>query len=138
MTNNLILGIIGERKNYGNWKVKTEDFSSLSVFYSYEGTNKKGETISVEIVAVDYTDKYGSKTIKSFIKNGYLKKPLSIALLARTYTTDEKGNCRGLAYNPTVKRQEKRAIINFDWFEEASEENLYKLLNEIEKRFLAA
>lgn len=107
-------------------------------WFHYPDENKKGETILVEM-------SYGydrTKQFKEYKKHGFTDKVLDTAIFVSTYVRkapDKHGfrDCY-MGYNPAHKPSDdgKRWVINFDWTFEVSEENIQRLLDEIERRFL--
>lgn len=114
-------------------KMKIRKMTDHRYFYEFEEKNNKGENIVIEVTEC-YSD--GNKDSLPYLwkKNGYINKILFSYYSIDTFVTDEKGNCR-MKYNPTVKLSDdkKRYVINFDWMLEVNENNLQRILNEIEK-----
>lgn len=65
--------------------------------------------------------------------DGYTPTVLDDWWSVQTFAYDIDGNCYG-RYNPTVKREGTRAVVDFSWKLSATEGNLEKILREIERR----
>lgn len=114
-----------------NFKIKK--MGEHRYFYEFLEKNKKGEKIVVEITKVFPELTKGSLPML-WKEHGFTKKLYQSYLCADVYVTDEKENCYG-KYNPTVKPSEddKRYVINFDWMLEVSDENIEKILKEVNR-----
>lgn len=109
------------------------------------GKNKSGEKLQATIVSVSHDLKDKHSLMNLWVKNGWLEKPLKSYWSIDTYAKDADGNCFR-KYNPqeylyrqvskkTGKVIVSRNRIDFDWMLDANEENLQKIIGEIEKRF---
>ena len=113
--------------------VKIKKMGDHRFFYEFLEKNKKGEKIVVEV-----TECYSNceKDSLPFLwkEHGFTKKLYKSYLCADVYVTDEEGNCYR-KYNPTVKPSDdgKRYVINFDWMLEVSDENIEKILKEVNR-----
>lgn len=123
--------------------------------YTFSEKNEKGELIQVELSKCEPDNKLGSSLPRLWAKNGFIDRVLESYWCVDTYATEENGNCYG-RYNPQVmdkvevttegyynkekdeyeNREVKkcRHVLNFDWLLEPTEENLIKLLEEVERR----
>ena len=125
-----------------NWEFERKQGNSIYLL-NYKNQNSKGESLTVEISYCD-PDNSDKKSLPNlWKKSGYIDRVLENYLVLHTYVEDENG-CWD-RYNPQTKpytRYEKGKcvesikIINFDWMFEAIPENVIKLLNEVERRFL--
>lgn len=99
--------------------------------YEFVDKNRKGEKISVEIIGMTY-EKGGLPEL--WLKYGYIRKLLDSYMWVDVYVTDKEGNCYN-RYNPTIKRAKEgnRNVINFDWLMEFNDNNIKKVLREIER-----
>lgn len=102
------------------------------LFYEYEELTPKGERLVVEMLRFDNPGGKNSIPVL-WRKHGYTSTVLDDWWSVNTYAYDNEGNCYG-RYNPTVKREESRAVTDFDWKLPATEENRERLLREIERR----
>ena len=102
------------------------------LFYEYEELTPKGERLVVEMLRFDNPGGKNSIPVLRH-KHGYTSTVLDDWWSVNTYAYDNEGNCYG-RYNPTVKREESRAVTDFDWKLPATEENRERLLREIERR----
>lgn len=101
-------------------------------FYKYEEPTPLGERVVVELCRCENPG--GSNSIPAlWHKRGYTSTVLDDWWSVQTYAHDSEGNCWG-RYNPTVKREGARPVIDFDWLFPATEANREKLLREIERR----
>ncbi len=108
-----------------------EQMADTRWFYTFTDTNNKGEKIIIELSKCE--DSSFKKSLpKLWKQNGYIDRVLETYWGIETYTKDTEGNSFG-RYNPQHKLSEdkKRAVINFDWMFEATEENKEKLINEV-------
>ena len=94
---------------------------------TFEGENKKGECIDVELSRIRAES---SSIMDNWVKNGYIPKSLPTWWSIYVYVTDKDGNCYG-RYNP--QELPKSHNTNFDWVLEGTEENRIKILEEIER-----
>lgn len=100
-------------------------------------TNDKD--LKVEVCLIEH-DRSKTSLMSLWVKNGYMKKFIPTTWSIRCYYTREDGTCCE-AFNPQIKSEPNeygtspRSVINFDWELEATEENLQKLLDEIERRY---
>lgn len=104
-------------------------------FYTFTESNAKGETLTIELSLC--TNWGGSHALPILWKqHGYIDRVLETYWCISTYAKDTEGNCYG-RYNPQDKLSEdgKRAVINFDWMFEATEENREKLIDEAFRLF---
>ena len=99
-------------------------YRELNIF---EGENKKGECIDVELSRIRAES---SSIMDNWVRNGYIQKSLPTWWSIYVYVTDKDGNCYG-RYNP--QELPKSHNINFDWVLEGTEENRIKILEEIER-----
>ena len=115
----------------GNIEIKK--MCETRAFYEFKDKNKKGEKIVVEITKVFPELTKGSLPML-WKEHGFTKKLYTSYLCADVYVTNEEGNCYG-KYNPTVKpsKDGKRYVINFDWMLEVSDENIEKILKEVNR-----
>lgn len=107
-------------------------------YYKFTEQNAKGETFTIELSKCENSG--GSHALPIlWKKHGYTDRVLETYWCISTYMTDTEGRCWGV-YNPQSKRSEdgKRAIINFDWMFEATEENKEKLIDEAFRLFSTA
>jgi len=107
-------------------------------WYKFTDQNAKGETFTIELSKC--TNCGGSHALPVLWKqHGYIDRLLETYWCISTYMTDTEGRCWG-AYNPQSKRSEdgKRAVLNFNWMFEATEENKEKLIDEAFRLFSEA
>jgi hypothetical protein len=107
-------------------------------FYEFTEPNAKGETIVLELMKC--TNSGSSQALPIlWHKHGAIDRVLETYWCVETYATDTEGMCYG-RYNPQSKLSEdgKRAVINFDWMFEATEENKQKLIDEAFRLFSTA
>lgn len=107
-------------------------------FYTFTEPNAKGEKLVIEIMKC--TNSGGNHSLPVlWHKNGMIDRVLETYWSIETYATDTEGMCYG-RYNPQSKLSDdsKRAVINFDWMFEATEENKEKLIDEVYKLASAA
>ncbi|WP_315069283.1 hypothetical protein [uncultured Clostridium sp.] len=118
-------------------KYTVEQMSEIRWFYSFTDVNDKGEKLIIELTKC--TDSSLPKSLpKLWRKGGYIDRVLETYWSIQTYVEDTEGNCFG-RYNPQHKLNEAgRAVINFDWMFEATEENRKKLINEVYQLFSSA
>lgn len=112
-----------------------EQMAETRWFYTFAEPNTKGETLVIELSKC--TNWGGSNALPVlWKKHGYIDRVLETYWSISTYVRDTEGNCYG-RYNPQSKLSEdgKRAVINFDWMFEATEDNKEKLLDEVVKIF---
>lgn len=109
--------------------------SETNWFYEFTEPNAKGETLIIELSKCDNPG--GSHALPIlWKKHGFIDRVLETYWCISTYVRDTEGNCWGM-YNPQHKLSEdgKRAVIDFCWMFEATEENKEKLLDEALKIF---
>jgi len=107
-------------------------------WYKFAEPNAKGETLTIELSLC--TNCGGSHALPVlWYKSGMTDKVLETYWCISTYVTDTEGRC-WIMYNPQSKRSDdgKRAVINFDWMYEATEENKEKLIDETFRLFSSA
>lgn len=100
-------------------------------FYTFTDKNAKGETICFELSKCENSG--GSHALPVLWKqHGYIDRILDTYWCLEVYATDTEGQCWG-RYNPQHKLSDdgKRAVINFSWTFEATEENREKLIDEV-------
>lgn len=102
------------------------------LLYTYEELTPKGERLVVELLRFENSG--GANSIPArWHKNGYTSTVLCDWWSVQTYAYDTDGNCY-MRYNPTVKCEGTRAVVDFSWKLSATEENREKILSEIERR----
>lgn len=110
------------------------------------GKNKKGEKLQATITPISHDLKNKHSLMNLWVKNGWLEKPLKSYWNIDTYAKDAEGNYFR-KYNPqeylyrqvsekTGKVMVSRNRIDFDWMLDANEENLKRIIDEIERRFI--
>lgn len=110
-----------------------ENAYTFRCLYDFKGTNRKGETLRVEIsTGEDSGDKRSLPRL--WYKAGNTPTILRRYWHVITYVMDAEGNCWG-TYNPQHTTGHK---INFAYMLEATPENLTAILRECVKRFNAA
>lgn len=117
--------------------------SGKTLWYNYNGKNRKGETLVVSLSPV--VDEGDNNIMKIWREKGYIPKTQMSWWALSVYVYDEKG-CWGkydpqteyyiIIHNGNIVRSYPQ--INFNWALEANEENRVKLLNEVERLFLEA
>ena len=115
-----------------------EQMAETRWFYNFTETNAKGEKILIELSKC--TNSGGKNALPVLWKqHGFIDRVLETYWCIETYATDTEGMCYG-RYNPQTKLSEdgKRAVINFNWMFEATEENKEKLINEVYRMASAA
>ena len=109
--------------------------------YTFSEQNRNGERLQVELVEVRPDNRSKSSLPNLWQKHGYTKKRLESYFSVATYATDAEGVCCG-RYNPQTKVEavngKPRAVINFDWMLEVTEQNRERLLRECYNRFINA
>ena len=107
-------------------------------FIEFNTKNQKCETLTIELTKC-FDNESNNSLPKLWFKNGYTDRILKSYWSVNTYVKDSEGRSWG-RYNIQNKLSEdgKRSEINFDWMFEATEENKYKILNEIYKLFSSA
>ena len=115
-----------------------EQMAETRWFYTFTEPNDKGEKILVELSLCTNSGSSHALPIL-WKKHGAIDRILETYWSIETYVTDTEGNCWG-RYNPQTKLSEdgKRAVINFDWMFEATEENKEKLIDEVYRLASAA
>jgi len=108
-----------------------EQVAETRWFYTFTEKNTKGEKLVIELSKCENSGSNHSLPIL-WKKNGYIDKVLETYWSVNTFVKDTENNCYG-RYNPQHKLSEdkKRAVIDFDWMLEATEDNKEKLLNEV-------
>ena len=108
-------------------------------FLRFADTNKKGETLIIELSKCEDDKDYKKSLPKLWKKGGYIDRVLETHWSIETYVEDSEGRSWGM-YNPQHKLSDdkKRMVIDFDWMFEATEENKEKLINEVYRIFLTA
>lgn len=110
-----------------------ENAYTFRSLYDFKGTNRKGETMIIEVTTgEDSGDKRSLPRL--WHKAGNTPTILRHYWCLKTCVTDEAGNCWGI-YNPQHTQGGK---INFAYMLEATPENLTAILRECVKRFNAA
>lgn len=113
-------------------RVKVEEIAEgRRLLYTFSEKNEKGELIQVELSKCKPDNKSDSSLPRLWAKNGFIDRVLESYWYVDTYVTEENGNCYR-RYNPTVIKGTTK--LDFDWVIEATEENLIKLLEEVERR----
>ena len=115
-----------------------EHIAETRWFYTFTEPNAKGEKLIIEI-SMGKNDG-GSRALPVlWYKSGMTDRVLETYWCISTYVKDTEGRSWGM-YNPQSKRSEdgKRAVINFDWMYEATEENKEKLIDETFRLFSSA
>ena len=114
--------------------------SCLTLWYNYNGKNRKGETLVVSLSLVS-----DNSIMEVWRRKGNIPKTQMSWWDLNVYVYD-KEDCRN-RYNPQteyhITTHNGNIIntcprLNFDWVLEANEENKVKLLNEVERLFLEA
>ena len=107
--------------------------------YTFKDINTKGEKVCFELIKTEDDPTWKNSLAKLWKKNGFIDRVLETHWSIKVYCYDTEGYCYG-RYNPQSKLSEdgKRAVINFDWMFEATEENKEKLINEVYRLFMAA
>lgn len=115
-----------------------EQMAGTRWFYTFTEPNVKGEKLVIELSKC--TNWGGSNALPVlWNKHGYMDRVLETYWSIQTYVTDTEGRGWG-AYNPQSKRSKdgKRAVINFDWMFEGTEDNREKLIDETFRLFSIA
>lgn len=99
-------------------------------FYRFTDTNEKGEKVIIELSKCEDWKENKNSLPKLWKQHGYIDRVLETYWSIQTYVKDTEGNSYGM-YNPQVKRENGKSVINFDWMFEATEENKEKLINEV-------
>ena len=114
--------------------------SGLTLWYNYNGKNRKGETLTVSLCPVADND-----IMKAWRREGNIPKTQMSWWALNVYAYDKEG-CWG-RYNPQTEYHivirngkviREYPSLNFNWVLEANEGNKVKLLNEVERLFLDA
>lgn len=107
--------------------------------YKSTETNKKGESIIIEISRCYYDNTYKKSLPNLWKKHGHTQHLYNSVIWVDCEVSDSEGFSRR-KYEPTTKLSEDkhRNVINFDWMYEVSEENEQKVLNETIRRFKEA
>lgn len=124
-----------EKESFMNFKVRK--MCDTRYFLEYKDKNKNDEKLTVEVSFINFDNLEGNSLPALWKRYGYTKELVTNYIAISTYVTDKEGNCWAW-YNPCHKLADdkKRMLINFDYMYAISEDNLKKLLKEIEKRFL--
>lgn len=112
-----------------------EQMAETRWFYKFTEPNNKGEKLVIELMKC--TNSGGNHSSPVLWKqHGFINRILETYWCIETYATDTEGMCYG-RYNPQHKLSNdgKRAVINFDWMFEATEENKQKLIDEVFRMF---
>ncbi|WP_143323064.1 hypothetical protein [Clostridium sp. HBUAS56010] len=115
-----------------------EQMAETRWFYTFTEPNAKGEKLVIEIFMGKNDG--GSRALPVlWYKSGMTDRVLETYWCISTYVTDTEGRC-WIMYNPQNKRSDdgKRAVIDFDWMLEATEDNREKLINEAFRLFSSA
>ena len=107
-----------------------EQMAETRWFYTFTDTNGKGEKIIIELDKCEDWKENKKSLPKLWKKYGYIDRVLETYWSIQTYIKDTEGNSYGM-YNPQVKRENGKPVINFDWMFEATEENKEKLIKEV-------
>lgn len=107
-----------------------EQMAETRWFYTFTDTNEKGERIIIELDKCEDWKENKKSLPKLWNKEGYIDRVLETYWCIQTYVKDTEGNSFG-RYNPQVKTEDGKRVINFDWMFEATEENKEKLINEV-------
>ena len=119
--------------------------SGKTLWYNYNGKNKKGETLVVSLSPV-VDEEEDNDIMKIWREKGYIPKTQMSWWALSVYAYDEKVRCWG-RYNPQTEYHiiihngnviNSHPSLNFNWVLEANEGNKVKLLNEVERLFLDA
>lgn len=113
-----------------------EQMAETVWLYKFTNTNGKGEKLVLELSKCEDWESKNSLP-KLWENHGYINRVLETSWSIQTYVKDTEGNSYGM-YNPQVKRENGKNVINFDWMFEATEENKEKLINEVYRLFSAA
>lgn len=112
--------------------------SAPTVFWlEFNEKNKKGETLTIELLSCEDIADYQKSLPKLWFKNGYIDRVLETYWCVNTYVKDSEGRSYG-RYNPQTKIEDRRSVINFDWMMEATEENKQKLIDAVYEKFSEA
>lgn len=112
--------------------VNHPDTGKTCLLVSYHEPNSVGERLEVLIMLC--TDPGGAKSLPAlWYKSGKTPKRLA-AYWWLFVTAFDSADAELDTYNPCNDREEN---INFAWLLEATPENLYRLLAEVKRRFLA-
>lgn len=114
------------------------------MLYTFDKKNKKGETLEIIIHEIypDNTKRYSLPNL--WFKSGATKKLLPNFILIKTNVTDKDGVVHCGKYNPQEVKspftafKHVRALTDFDWILECTEENRKKLIAECVRRFMEA
>lgn len=124
-----------EKEKVMNFKISK--MCDTRYFLEYKGKNKNGEKLTVEVSFINFDNLEGNSLPALWKRNGYTKELVTNYIAIDTFVIDKDGDYWGW-YNPCHKLSDdkKRMVLNFDYMFSISEDNLKKLLKEIEKRFL--
>lgn len=114
-----------------------EQMAETRWFYTFTEVNGKGEKIIIELSKCEDWKENKKSLPKLWMQHGYINRVLETYWSIQTYVKDTEGNSYG-RYNPQVKRENGKSVINFDWMFEATEENKEKLINEVYRLASAA
>lgn len=106
-------------------------------FYTFKEVNQRGEKLIIELSKCEDWKESKKSLPKLWKKKGYIDRVLETYWSIQTYVKDTEGNSYG-RYNPQVKIENGRGVINFDWMFEATEDNKEKLINEVYRLFSSA
>ena len=105
--------------------------------YTFVDKNNKGESLVVVLDRL-ITDMEDKKSLPNlWKKEGYIEEVKPTYWNIETYAEDTENNCF-MGYNPQIKAEDKRRVINFEWMLEGTEENRQKILRQIYNLFMAA
>ena len=102
-----------------------------TAYYKFEGTNKLGESLVVEVYQC-------AESIVKMWKKGKLIDKDARCISADTFVTDVKGNCYG-RYNPTCiygKNPRNGLIgswVNFEWIVKTEDEIIAEIVRQFEE-----
>ena len=98
----------------------------------YRFTNNKGEQVDIWISNSFHDKNYKRDNMNLWVKAGYLPEFIEENLIVDTYV-EADGICL-TKYNPTIKPGGAGYVLDFDWMLPATEENINRILAEIERR----
>ena len=104
-----------------------------TAYYKFEGTNKLGDSLQVELHEID-----GNGNVAKYWQKEKLVKKMESYLIANTFVTDTKGNCFGI-YNPTCiygKNPRYGLIgswVNFEWIVKTEDEIIAEIVRQFEE-----
>lgn len=104
-------------------------------FYACDSTNDRGETLRVELTYC-YDSGYRNSNPKLWKRLGYTDRVVETYWHFDTYVRKPDGTCyRG--YDPSIKSEDGRSVVDFDWLLDATPENARKLFAECYRRFMS-